>query len=217
MPDDLATGGVRIDVAARDLLEPALARLRTKTQYARVLDHGSSRARALGALLDRAADGVAAIARPVIVLRPVTAEACAEGVRIAGRVSLAGADLARDASLGGRFSVYLATLGYDQSEAFERLGRDYAAHHVQTDLGREMLLGLGRQAFAVERARAGGARVRRGSVLSGDACGDRRVWDPARVQDLLGVLEGDNPGVSVTDTGCFRPLHSLLGLTIRLP
>jgi hypothetical protein len=36
------------------------------------------------------------------------------------------------------------------------------------------------------------------------------------VQALLDVFDGTNPGVTITDTGCFQPLNSLLGLTIAV-
>ncbi len=61
-----------------------------------------------------------------------------------------------------------------------------------------------------------GKRLKRVPVQTSDICGQRRIWDPAKVQALLGVLGAANPGVSVTDTGCFRPLNSLLGLTVAV-
>ncbi len=66
------------------------------------------------------------------------------------------------------------------------------------------------------RARVPGARLRRVSVQTAAQCGDRTLWDPAQVQGLLGLFDGVNPGVTVSDTGCFQPLDVLLGLTVRL-
>tara|TARA_R110002073_G_scaffold227198_1_gene387923 strand:- start:510 stop:620 length:111 start_codon:yes stop_codon:yes gene_type:complete len=36
------------------------------------------------------------------------------------------------------------------------------------------------------------------------------------VQALLGFFDGINPGVTVSDAGCFQPLDTLLGLTVQM-
>ncbi|MFZ1726243.1 MAG: hypothetical protein WAU13_06250, partial [Albidovulum sp.] len=41
-----------------------------------------------------------------------------------------------------------------------------------------------------------------------------RPWDVARLQRLLS-LTGDAPhGVTMNESGCFQPLHSILGLLL---
>lgn len=206
----------RFEVPLPAMLETALARLQRQARYARPLSKGGRSAASVQALLDRAADCVSALARPEAVLMPVRAEPATGGIRIADRVTLDGDDLASDVARGGAVTAYLLTLNYDQARAFDWLEGDYAVHHVQSDLGSEVLFALGRRAFELQKAQAPGARMRRVPVQAGSHCGQRRFWDPRRVQALLGVFEGANPGVTVSDTGCFHPLNSLLGLTIRI-
>lgn len=164
--------------------------------------------------LTRAADCIAANARPEAVFMPVAAELRPEGLRIAGRVTLDGADVVRDIARGGAVTAYLLTLNYDQSTAFEWLARDYGAHHVQSDLASEVLFALGRHAHRAMKDQGAAGRLRRIPVQASGQCGQRRHWDPSRVQALLSVFGAANPGVSVTDSGCFQPLNSLLGLAV---
>ncbi len=204
----------RHDVPLAGLLDVALPRLRRQAQYARPLARGGAAAAGLQDLLGRAGACVAALARPVAFFAPVAARPVPGGVCIAGRVMLDAPDLARDVAAGGAVTAYLLTLGYGQGTAFDRLGGDYGAHHVQSDLAGDVLFALGRHAHRMLQAQNPGIRLRRVPVQASDLCGARRVWDPARVQALLGVFDAAGPGVSVTDTGCFQPLHSLLGLTV---
>lgn len=145
---------------------------------------------------------------------PVTATVGARGVLIADRVTLDGEELVRDIADCGTVMAYLLTLDNDQLAAFEWLGRDYAAHHVQSALGNEVLFALGRHAHRAMMEQSPTGRLRRIPVAATPQCGQRRHWDPARVQALLGVFGTANPGVSITDTGCFQPLNSLLGLAV---
>ncbi len=206
---------LRFEAPVSLYLENARARLGRQKQYARLLAKGGRAADGLRGWLDEAAACIAELARPQAVFLPVAARVEADAVRIADRVALEDAALARDVAAGGTVAAYLLTLGYDQAAAFERLGGDYAAHHVQSDLAGEVLFALGRDAHARFRAEQPAARLRRIPVQAHALCGERKVWDPARVQALLGVFDGVNPGVSVTGTGCFQPLNSLLGLTVR--
>lgn len=225
LPDPLAEsqlldagerGVARVQASVPALLEVAAARLRRQKRYARALSKGGPGAAGIEALLHKASACVADIARPEGLVMPVQAVAVARGIRIAGRVTLEGAELARDLAGGGAAALYLLTLGFDQSCAFDWLQGDYAAHHVQSDLSSEVLFALARQAFRAQRAQLpAGARLRRVSVRAEAHCGQRRHWDASKVQALLEVLDGVSPGVSVTGTGCFQPFHSLLGLTIQ--
>jgi hypothetical protein len=184
------------------LLAVGRARLVRQSQYARALARGGAPAAALGDWVARAADCIAALARPQavrIALSPATPGAAA---------------LAGDIPAGDGLGACLVTLGYGQDQAFARLERDYALHHVQTDLAREVLFALARAADRDERVRTGAARLRRVPVTMHAPCGGRRPWDPARVQALLAAFGGANPGVRLTDAGFFDPLHSLLGLSL---
>jgi hypothetical protein len=203
----------RLVLPVSGLLDTALGRLQRQTQYAGVLARGGKRAEALRSWLTLSADCIAALARPEASFMPVTARPVRGGVCLADRVTLEGVDIPR----GGRVTAYLLTLNYTQSQALEWLDRDYGAHHIQSDLGREVLFALGREAYRVMAQGAPTGRMRRIPVLAGAQCGNRRIWDPARVQDLLSVFHGINPGVQVTDTGCFQPLNSILGLALHSP
>jgi hypothetical protein len=205
------------DVPVAGLLEAATRRLERQGQYARPLAKAGRRADALRGWLQEAAGCVVALARPQAALAPVDCRAVPGGIEIAGRVELDGEDLARLVSLGGTATAYLLTLGYAQADAFAWLQGDYGAHHVQSDLAGEVLFALGRNVHRRLAEASPGCRLRRVPIQTQAGCGQRRIWDAARVQALLGVFDGVNPGVSVTDTGCFQPLNSLLGLEIRLP
>ncbi len=206
----------RNPVPVDDLLTAALARLRRQKQYARVLSRDASASTGLDQMLDRATECVTALARAEVVFMPVSAHATGDETEIAGRVTLSDARLAQDLSKGGCLTAYLMTLGYSQADAFEMLQGDYMAHHVQTDLASEVLFSLGRLALRMQQADHPGQELRRISVQATELCGARKIWDAASVQALLGCFDGINPGVTVTDTGCFQPLNSLLGLTVRL-
>jgi len=207
----------RLSPPVNRLLEIAGARLKRQAQYSRTLSKGGARARALQLWLNQAYDCIAALARPEAFFVPVSAEQVPGGVRLADRVTLEGGDLERDVADGARVTAYLLTLNYSQSQAFDWLGRDYGAHHVQTDLGSEVLFALGREAHRSMRACTPTGRLRRVPVLASAQCGQRRMWSPADVQALLTCFDGVNPGVQVTDTGCFTPLNSILGLALNLP
>lgn len=206
----------RYDVPTAGLLETALPRLERQKQYAKLLARGGNRAAGLRDWLTQARACISALSAPVIVLKPAHAEPLQDYVRIAGRVDLTDPDLVQLVQQGGTVTLYLVTLGYAQTDAFDWLDRDYGAHHIQSDLGNETLFALGRHAHRLQRQAAPGARLKRISVQASDLCGQQKIWDPAKVQALLGVFDRDNPGVQVTDTGCFQPLNTLLGLTARL-
>lgn len=200
--------------SAHDLIETARARVGRQAQYAALIAKGGSKAAAARDWLDQAAACVAALARPQAVRVPLAARASGEGVLIADKVLVGNRKIVGSLAAGGRLSACLSTLTYDQSQAFDWLGRDYALFHVQTDLARETLFALARAADRSECERMPGWRIQRIPVQAHGLCGPRHVWDPAQVQSLLGAFEGANPGVGLTDTGFFQPLHSLLGLTL---
>ena len=204
-----------MEVPLAPLLEIALARLARQAQYARPLAKGGFKAAAVQGWFDQAAACLRALSFPRAFIRPVGATVTSQGVRIADRVTLSDEAVQRDVEQGSTASVYLLTLSYAQRDAFAWLGGDYSAHHVQSDLGNEVLFALGRHVHAEMRAQAQGARLRRVPIQAQGLCGQRHVWDPSRVQALLSIFDGDRTGVTVTDTGCFEPLNSLLGLTLR--
>lgn len=210
------TGFWRFEVPLPGLLTTALTRLQKQSRYARPLSKGGKRAAGITAMLQQAEACVAALAQPEVVLMPVDAAATTNGICIADRVLLEGNDLAHDINMGGKVTAYLLTLGFDQHHAFDWLGGDYAAHHIQSDLASEVLFALGRQVFQEQKAQHPDARLRRIPVQTDAYCGQRRFWDAGKVQTLMQVFDGVNPGVTVTNTGCFQPLHALLGLTIRI-
>ncbi|WP_143028484.1 hypothetical protein [Ruegeria marina] len=208
---------VRFTLPVSGLLDIARARLARQTQYARALDKGGKRAEGLAAWFDQASACITALARPEAFFMPVTTTMTDRGVLLADRVLLEGIVDANDLQRGATITAYLLTLNYTQAQAFDWLGKDYGAHHVQSDLGGEVLFALGRDAHRYLRNNAATGRTRRIPVLASEQCGVRRSWDPARVQALLSVFDNANPGFKVTDTGCFQPLNSLLGLALHLP
>lgn len=216
-PADPHADAIRFATALPGLLDEATLRLRRQKRYAHPLELGGRRAANIEKILKQATNCVASLARPEVVLLPVAAEAVGTRVRIGGRVGLDAADIARDVARGGTVTAYLLTLNFDQRHAFDWLAGDYAAHHVQTELASEVLFALGRLAFRYQRDRLPqGWHLRRVTVQTSDICGQRRLWDPVKVQALLGMFDGANPGVSVTETGCFQPLNALLGLTVAV-
>lgn len=200
--------------SARDLVAVARARVGRQAQYAALIAKGGPKAAAVRDWLDRAAACVAALARPQAVRIPLAASVGDEGILIADKVFVADRALAARLAAGGRLTACLSTLAYGQAEAFEWLGRDYALLHVQTDLARETLFALARAADREERERMPGWHMQRIPVQAHDLCGQRHVWDAVRVQSLLAAFERVNPGVCLTDTGFFQPLHSLLGMML---
>ncbi|MCP5001546.1 MAG: hypothetical protein GY933_23135, partial [Hyphomicrobiales bacterium] len=112
------------------LLKTAEARLRRQSRYARPLAKGGRRAAGVEELLNQASACVTALARPASVVVPVQAIAAGDSVRIENNIDIDNPDLVDDLASGGMLSVCLLTLGFDQSRAFDWLGRDYAAHHV---------------------------------------------------------------------------------------
>jgi hypothetical protein len=196
------------------LLDEALTRLKRQPQYTQPLGSGGQKARELERWLAHAKESIAALARPEAVFHPLDTSSDREIVCIEGELFLNDPRLAEELVAGGRLSAYLLTLGYTQEVAFERVNRDYMIHHIQTDLGREMLFALGRLAHEQAISAAPDRRLRRVPVLLQGKPNKRKLWDAASVQALLGVFGAKNPGVAITDTGCFQPLNSLLGLMV---
>ncbi len=213
-PDLSRDGPRRLSATAGELLAVARPRIERQAQYAALIAKGGRRARAAADWLDRAGLCVTALAQPVAVRIPLAVRATEGGVEIAGTVAIGDPTIAADVAAGGRLTACLVTLGYGQEAAFDWLGRDYALHHVQTDLAREALFALARAADRAERARTPGGRLRRIPVRTHGPCGQKELWDPARVQALLAAFGAANPGVGLTDSGFFAPLHSLLALTL---
>lgn len=186
------------------LLDEAEARLRRRPDYARPLAGGTARARGIAAALREARACVAAMARPrsaVLALGSAHLSAMQPLPVPAGRPALV--------------TACLMTLGHGQPAAFDWLGRDYLAHHVQTELSREALFALGRR---LRDAGSGGApagwATRRLALMAGDGDGGRRRWDAGAVQGLLAAFRGADLGVQAIESGCFEPLHTLLSLTL---
>ena len=221
MPQNIVDRDVTVfSPVASPLLEQAAGRLRRQKAYSRPLSKGGARAAGLEDLLQQSEACLAALARPQGALVTVPVEAVSGRARIAGRVTIEDESLARDVAAGGQVAVYLLTLGVTQSQSFDWLKGDYLAHHVQSDLGSEMLFAFARHVFSQQRSQLpSGARLKRVSVQAEPMCGQKRWWDVDKVQSLLGVFDelhsNAHPGVSVTNTGCFQPLQSLLGLTIQ--
>lgn len=206
----------RFEVPISELLDIAVGRLRRQAQYARPLAKGRGRTAGVETMIEQATHCLTKLARPEVTLLPVPSQAEANGINLADTVVLDGPDLARDVAAGGSVTAYLLTLGFDQQTAFEWLDGDYSTHHVQSDLSNEVLFALGRHSFRFQRSQSPDGRLRRIPIQAQGICGEKRLWDPARVQALLGVFGSENPGVTVSDTGCFQPLNSLLGLTIHI-
>lgn len=198
------------------LLSIARPRLQRQKQYTRVLERGGVRAEGVMEWLERASHCITSLGKASIILKSVAARPTAQGILLDQRVHLEGEDLSRKLGTSGEVTAYLLTLGFSQQQAFDWLDHDYAAHHVQSDLASEVLFALGRAAQQMLRDLHPNNRLIRVPVQSNGICGEKRSWDPGRVQELLSVFDGINPGVSLTDTGCFSPLNSLLGLTLRV-
>ncbi len=197
------------------LLEQALPRLRRQPQYARPLAQGGTKSRQLEQWLCHASENLSNLVNAKAVFHPLNASSQKDKVLIEQKLVLDAPDLATKINDGGQLSAYLLTLGYDQTVAFEQIDHDYMIHHVQTELGREMLFALGRLAHQKAASAEPNRQLKRISILmEGQPDSGARLWDATSVQQLLSFFGNGNPGVSVTDSGCFQPLHSLLGLVI---
>lgn len=214
LPDRPAAAFAHLSVPVAELLAVARPRLARQRQYAQALAKGGRKAEALAGWIGQAADCIAALARPEVVLVPVPARPVPGGVLVAGHLMLEDEDIARDLAAGAPMTACLLTLNFGQEAAFDFLGRDYALHHVQSALAGETLFALARAADRIQRAGAPGRRLVRVPVQAHAECGARRVWEPAQVQAMLGLFAAANPNVTMTETGFFRPLHSLLSLTV---
>lgn len=208
LPEDTDAGPIA------DLVAMACARVERQAAYAALAAKGGVRAAALRDWLFQARSCVVALARAQVVRQPLAVVAGADGLLIANHVHIADPSLCAGVAGGGQLSACLCTLGYGQEAAFNWLGRDYALHHVQTELARETLFALARQADRAEQRRLPGWRIRRIPVKAHAMCGPRHLWEPAQVQALLAAFDQTDPGVVLTDTGFFQPLHSLLSLTL---
>ena len=213
---DTTTGFNRFDISLLEVFEEAEARLKRQSRYARPLSKGGKRAASVEAILALGRNCILELAKPGALLMPVSSAAVDGGIRIADRVEVAREDLQQNAENGALVSLYLMTLGYDQQEAFERLNKDYVAHHMHSDLATEALFAIGRRVFNSQKdSLAEGRRLKRISIQTDDICGQKTVWDVEKVQALIAEFGDENLGVSVTDTGCFLPLYSILGMTVE--
>lgn len=198
------------------LLDTAGARLRKQSRYSRPLTKGGKRAAAMEEMLAKGRDCILELSSPAAVLMPVSIQATEDGMRVGENVDISGDDFRKDAENAVETSLYLMTLGYDQQVAFKWLENDYVIHHMHSDLATEVLFAIGRQVFNSQKdALDEGRRLKRVSIQTYDVCGQKSVWDVEKVQAMMGLFGTDNQGVTVTDTGCFLPLYSILGMTIE--
>lgn len=206
----------QIDQAGLErLIETALVRLRRQAHFARPLGAGGHKARQIDAWLQTAAGCLRALGRPRVAHQALAPRLEGDCVILPTGTRLPDAQAAETLRRGGRLSLYLHSLGFDQPTAFDWLGGDYMAHHIQTELSRETLFALGREARAKGLDGApGDTRVRRIAVRAEAAPGAPRLWDVADVQRLLALVDDGAHGVTMTDSGCFQPLHSVLGLVL---
>ncbi|MCP4071238.1 MAG: hypothetical protein GY742_05790 [Hyphomicrobiales bacterium] len=200
-----------------EMLNVASSRLRRQTQFRRLLAKGGRSAAELERWLEQAYACLATLAQPVAVFRPLATQVDLGQVNIENQVTMNNPALATDLNSGSSLSTYLLTLGYSQAKAFDWLDRDYMVHHVQSELAREVLYALGRAAHKCAKDVNRDHRLRRIPVRQEAMPGGSSLWDASRVQALLTVFGKDNPGVSLTDAGCFQPLSSLLGLMMIYP
>lgn len=198
------------------LIDTAGARLRKQSRYSRPLSKGGKRAAAMEDMLAKGRDCILALSNPAAVMMSVSMAPTDNGMRVGGTVDIVGEDFKADAENAVEANLYLMTLGYDQQVAFEWLKKDYVIHHMHSDLAAEVLFAVGRQVFNAQKdALAEGRRLKRVSIQTEDVCGQKSVWDVEKVQAMIGLFGGDTQGVTVTDTGCFLPLFSILGMTIE--
>ncbi len=210
-------GAQKYSFPIEELLSVASSRLRRQIQFKRPLAKGGKSAAELECWLERASICLATLAQPIAVFRPLTTQISFDQVDIENQVTLNNPVLVTDLNSGCSLSTYLLTLGYSQAKAFDWLGRDYMVHHVQSELAREVLYALGRAAHKCAKDDSPDHRLRRIPVRMEAKPGTPPMWDASRVQALLTVFGKDNPGVSLTDAGCFQPLSSLLGLLVIHP
>lgn len=215
-PRSPSTGVTQIDQVGLDrLIAAALLRLRRQIHFAAPLGAGGHKARQINDWLQTAADCVCALARPKVAHQALVVQLEADSVILPTGTRLDDARAVETLRRGGRLSLYLFSLGFDQRAAFDWLGGDYMAHHIQSELSRETLFALGRAARAKGLDGApGDAKVRRIAVRIEAAPGAPRLWDVAEVQGLLSLVNGRPHGVTMSDSGCFQPLHSVLGLLL---
>ncbi len=200
-----------------DLLIVASSRLRRQRQFKRPLAKGGKSAVELVRWLDQASECLMTLAHPIAVFHTMNTDVGFGRVSIENQVTLNNPALATDLTRGGSLFSYLLTLGYSQANAFDWLNRDYMAHHIQSELAREVLYALGRNAHNCFKDVRPDRRLRRIPIRMEAKPGAPLMWDVSRVQALLATFGADNPGVSLTDTGCFQPLNSLLGLVVEYP
>ncbi len=216
-PATVALAGSADDTGIGGLVATATGRVQRQAAYVALAAKGGARAAALRDWLEQAATCVMTLARPRIVRQPLSAVARPDGILMADSIHVVDPSLSAPVAGGGRLDAVLCTLGYGQEEAFDWLGRDYGLHHVQTDVARETLFALARAADRIQSRRLPGWRLRRIPVRAHAVCGRQHLWEPAQVQALLAAFDGGDPGVELTETGFFQPLHSLLGLTLMRP
>jgi|GEM_PF-1447655 len=200
-----------------DLVAIAAARVARQAGYAALAAKGGVKAVALADWLDQARRCLLALARPRVMSLPLATTVTADGVVIEGLVSIRDPSWRDDIAEGAEMGATLCSLGYGQQEAFARLGRDYALHHVQGDLARETLFALARAADRARQRQRPGWRLHRIPVKAQAQCGRHQLWEPVQVQALLSLFAPGAAGVTMTETGFFNPLHSLLGLTLMRP
>ncbi len=105
--------------ALAPLLDTAETRLRRQSRYARPLAKGGPRAAGIEDLLKHASACVTALAGPTSTVMPVQAQDAGDCVRIADSIEIDSPDLAKDLASGGMLSIYVLSLGFDQSLAFD--------------------------------------------------------------------------------------------------
>lgn len=143
-----------------------------------------------------------------------------------GDAVIEGTPMAAAITPQSRTMAYLMTLSYDSQAMLASLNNDYVIYHFQHLLGREVLFALGREIFNQHCALHPEMKFRRHAIKMRKDAFDAQApaseavdnyWDPAIVTTLLGCFGENNLGVSVTASGCFSPLQTLLGVMVGNP
>jgi hypothetical protein len=141
-----------------------------------------------------------------------------------GNYTIDNTPLSKVIKLDSKFYLYLISLKYDSEKIMNTLNGDYVIYHFQHILGREALFAMGREVhkkhcelysnYVFKRHPIKMRKESYETINPDDNCGEDNYWDPKIVTSLIDCFKGDRMGIKVTQSGCFSPLQTILGVMV---
>jgi hypothetical protein len=206
-----------------ELLFEAEQKLRKQKEIKRTLERDELARNEVDNCLKQSVELLAEVMVPDFRVCSVSVERKGNSINIGG-IEIKDTPMVRSISEEASFYLYLVSLKYDSQQVLNILKGDYVIYHFQHILGREVLFAMARKLHREYSHSHPEFRFKRHAIKMKKECyehstndetsGEDNYWDPIIVTNLIDNFENNNLGVQVTQSGCFSPLQTILGVMV---